>query len=305
MNIPINDKFLSLINNVYSYTNDYEHFQAVALDWIENLNEALAPYFINDDCVDKNDIKILKNGIVSRVQVSQPDYNQRYLFALLLSRGSTIVYNHIEKKCPLIADVYDRLYNENSILSHFNLYWSPAGARGAGEHVDQHDVIVVQMSGKKRWKVGNENITLRAGDVLLVRKNVLHDPITETDEDSLHLTVGLVSNSGRKVNFDYPLFFHEKNPGSSYEFIRNMNLISRSEFSNLEFPSYISFSKDQGKIKFSYDTKSVTLKSNVFKYLFTEASLNNIFKINVNVEKNHLLNIVLTFYKEDIPFRIA
>lgn len=305
MNISMHDKFLSLIQYVYSYSNEYKHFQAVALDWVENLNEALAPYFINKNYVDENDIKILKNGMVSRVQVSQSFYNLSYLFALLLSRGSTIVYNHIEKRCPLITDIYDRLYNENSILSHFNIYWSPAGSCGAGEHVDQHDVIVIQMCGKKCWKVENENITLRAGDMLLVRKNVLHDPITEADEDSLHLTIGMVSNSLHKVKFNYPEIFQEKNDGSSYGFIKNMNLISKNEFSDLELPSDIAFTSDHEKIKFSHGQKSVTLKHSVFNYLFTRTSLNNLFTVNRNIDKSHLLNIILTFYKEGIPFRIA
>lgn len=213
--------------------------------------------------------------------------------------------HHLEKKCPFISIIYNELYDKDAVLSHFNLYWSPANICGAGEHVDKHDVIVIQLSGKKRWRVEGENIILHTGDVLLVRKNVLHDPITEADEDSMHLTIGMVSDSVQKVEFNNPPLLREKCSGLSYSFIKNMNLISRREISNFELPGNVVLNNHADEVIFFHEKSSLTLKSTVFNYFFTRTSLNNILNVNVDIDWNHLSNIILSFYEKDIPVKLA
>ena len=304
MKTSIQDNVLSTLKMIYTQPAKYKLFKSAASGWVENISQILAPYVINHDYLDKDFLKLLKNGNVSRIQDSLVDYNIMYLFALLLNRGTTIVFNHIEKKCPFITDIYNDLYDESTVLSHFNLYWSPAGSSGAGKHVDMHDVIVIQISGKKHWKVENDNITLHAGDMLLVRKNVLHDPITDVDEDSLHLTVGMVSDSQQKIIFDYPLLLSEEKASSTYHFFKNMNLISRKGFSFLEFPYDVEISNEEDSINISHENKSLLLKSTIFNYLFTKTSLNYLLEVNEKSDQNHLTNVILSFYKEGIPVKL-
>ena len=95
-----------------------------------------------------------------------------------------------------------------------NAYCTPAGAQGFAVHHDTHDVLVLQVSGHKRWRiyapvaelplkdqrwsaddagaVGEplHDITLRAGDTLFVPRGWPHEAFS-ADAASLHVTVGL------------------------------------------------------------------------------------------------------------------
>lgn len=102
-----------------------------------------------------------------------------------------------------------------------NLYLTPPGAQGFRVHFDEHDVLVLQVRGEKRWRVWDEQpiphatrntpwdnalgkpddekaktIVMKPGDVLYVPRGVLHDAaVQEGDEPSLHVTVGLLEPS--------------------------------------------------------------------------------------------------------------
>ena len=95
-----------------------------------------------------------------------------------------------------------------------NAYCTPAGAQGFAVHHDTHDVLVLQVSGRKRWRIYApvaelplkdqrwsaddaaavgaplHDITLRAGDTLFVPRGWPHEAISD-DAASLHVTVGL------------------------------------------------------------------------------------------------------------------
>jgi hypothetical protein len=94
-----------------------------------------------------------------------------------------------------------------------NAYATPASSRGFGLHHDTHDVFVLQVSGRKRWRLyaplhelplkdqrwpadaadaGEPvaDLTLEAGDTLYLPRGWPHEAAA-TDADSLHLTVGV------------------------------------------------------------------------------------------------------------------
>jgi len=93
-----------------------------------------------------------------------------------------------------------------------NAYCTPASAQGFAVHHDTHDVLVLQVSGHKRWRiyepvvelplkdqrwspaaaVGDplHDITLRAGDTLYIPRGWPHEAAA-ADAGSLHITVGL------------------------------------------------------------------------------------------------------------------
>jgi hypothetical protein len=94
-----------------------------------------------------------------------------------------------------------------------NAYYTPARSQGLPVHHDTHDVLVLQVSGSKRWLVYDPvfelplkhqrykaemgepgptvmDVVLRAGDTLYLPRGWLHEALT-SDEDSLHLTVGV------------------------------------------------------------------------------------------------------------------
>ncbi len=99
-----------------------------------------------------------------------------------------------------------------------NIYLTPPKAQGFRSHFDTHDVLVLQVSGSKRWRVWDgqavENPTRRTpwpgnlppvgeptivmmepGDALYIPRGVMHDASTEPGAPSLHVTVGLLEPS--------------------------------------------------------------------------------------------------------------
>lgn len=94
-----------------------------------------------------------------------------------------------------------------------NAYYTPAAAQGFDVHHDTHSVFVLQVAGRKRWRIyapvlelplGDQKwspalgdpgapvheLELGPGDTLYVPRGWPHEAAT-SDEDSLHVTVGL------------------------------------------------------------------------------------------------------------------
>ena len=94
-----------------------------------------------------------------------------------------------------------------------NAYHTPASAQGFAVHHDTHDVFVLQVAGRKRWRVYEPllelplksqrwssqrgevgepalDFVLEGGDTLYLPRGWPHEAST-SDTDSLHLTVGL------------------------------------------------------------------------------------------------------------------
>ena len=99
-----------------------------------------------------------------------------------------------------------------------NIYLTPPKAQGFRTHFDTHDVLVLQVSGRKRWRVwdgqriesptrrtpwpGNmaplgdpHMVMMEPGDALYIPRGVMHDAATEPGEPSLHITVGMLDPS--------------------------------------------------------------------------------------------------------------
>jgi hypothetical protein len=94
-----------------------------------------------------------------------------------------------------------------------NAYSTPASSQGFGVHHDTHDVLVLQVAGRKRWRLYEpllelplrsqrwspqlgdpgepvDDVTLQAGDTLYLPRGWPHEAVA-ADADSLHITVGL------------------------------------------------------------------------------------------------------------------
>lgn len=109
-----------------------------------------------------------------------------------------------------------------------NVYCTPPASQGFDTHVDAHDVLVLQTSGSKTWRLHDvetelpiersalmdefhprlrdtlpdhgeptREVVLRPGDLLYLPRGVPHSAAS-TDDHSVHLTIGL-----------YPLRLHE------------------------------------------------------------------------------------------------
>jgi hypothetical protein len=100
-----------------------------------------------------------------------------------------------------------------------NIYLTPPGAQGFRVHFDTHDVLVMQVSGAKSWRVWDDipfplpsratpwankqspsgvphGLTLNPGDALYLPRGVMHEAAAQTGEaPSLHITLGFLEAS--------------------------------------------------------------------------------------------------------------
>ena len=128
-------------------------------------------------------------------------------------RGATVVLQglHLTRKATA---VYCRELEAR--LGHpvqANAYSTPRRSQGLPVHHDTHDVFVLQVGGTKRWLVYDPvlelplrdqryrpelgapgdvvlDVVLQPGDTLYLPRGWMHEALT-SDEDSLHLTVGV------------------------------------------------------------------------------------------------------------------
>lgn len=206
------NKPLHIHRGVVDYYND-----VLTLSALDQYFQAgnLAPYFLRVvksgvDCeldgwtrIDKR-----KNTDPYRVVVSEK------LFSLF-GEGATIIINAAQTAIPSLAAWSATLEEELEILVQPNIYVTPPGAGGLGYHYDSHDVFVMQISGKKLWRlydsperlpvrteslaagdyqtrVPQQSVEMGAGDFLYLPRGTVHRANT-SDEASIHITVALMS----------------------------------------------------------------------------------------------------------------
>jgi hypothetical protein len=127
--------------------------------------------------------------------------------------GATIVLNRLDEQVPRVRELLATLETELGILVQANTYLTPRGAQGFPVHYDNHDVIIVQCEGRKRWRLydapkplpmrgerfeaaatkagaKSAEFVMEPGDALYVPRGLMHDAIAEGDELSLHVTIG-------------------------------------------------------------------------------------------------------------------
>lgn len=96
-----------------------------------------------------------------------------------------------------------------------NVYLTPNTAQGFGIHYDDHDVLVLQVSGRKKWEIYGQReglpfrgerfradhddpgelkaeFVIEPGQCLYVPRGLAHRAINEGQEPSLHITVGIL-----------------------------------------------------------------------------------------------------------------
>lgn len=128
------------------------------------------------------------------------------------AQGRTVVIMTMQQRWQPIAVLCRNLEGVFHCPVHANLYLTPAGAQGFDAHFDTHEVFVLQLEGRKSWRlygptrtlplVGERfnvprerpgpvrEIHLSPGDLLYVPRGHVHEAFT-AEEASMHLTVGV------------------------------------------------------------------------------------------------------------------
>ncbi|MEZ0070588.1 hypothetical protein ABIA32_006641 [Streptacidiphilus sp. MAP12-20] len=135
-----------------------------------------------------------------------------------LAEGASLVLDSIEKIHPAIGASAEALERFVGTRVQVNAYASWTDREGFGTHWDDHDVVVVQVSGAKRWKLYGAtrdvptfrdvetpdppqddpvaDLVLNTGDLLYLPRGWWHAVTADQGTASLHLTFGLVSHTG-------------------------------------------------------------------------------------------------------------
>ncbi|MBT2452174.1 cupin-like domain-containing protein [Streptomyces sp. ISL-43] len=135
-----------------------------------------------------------------------------------LKDGASLVLDSIEKIHPPIGVAAEGLEHFLGTPVQVNAYASWTEREGFGLHWDDHDVVVVQVHGSKRWRLYGAtreaptfrdvespekpegdpvaDIVLDPGDVLYLPRGWWHAVTADQGTESLHLTFGLVSHTG-------------------------------------------------------------------------------------------------------------
>lgn len=108
----------------------------------------------------------------------------------LMATGASLNLAGVEDYSNTILAMTRELESHLGCAVQANLYETPGHGRGLGPHADPHDVLVLQLRGRKRWTLDTP-IHISRGDWLFLPKLVAHDVCNDTDETSVHLTLGL------------------------------------------------------------------------------------------------------------------
>ena len=174
--------------------------------------------------MDPKQLRLFKDGKpVSYAASGEEDQRRWRHFApdaitLAVRDGATLVLNFVDEVHEPITAFCYRLERELRTHVGVNLYasWSRERTRGFDLHWDDHDVLIIQIEGRKQWEIygqttrfpidrGSEVLRpegaphwsgyLTRGDVIYIPRGWWHVAIP-CDEPTLHLTVGLYNPTG-------------------------------------------------------------------------------------------------------------
>ncbi|MFI9273930.1 cupin domain-containing protein [Kitasatospora sp. NPDC052896] len=138
-----------------------------------------------------------------------------------LAEGASLVVDAIDEIHPPIRAAAEALERFVGTPVQANAYASWTEQEGFGRHWDDHDVVVVQQHGAKRWRLWEPtrtaptyrdvespeepqgepvaDVVLSSGDVLYLPRGWWHTVTADQGTASLHLTFGLVTHTGASL----------------------------------------------------------------------------------------------------------
>jgi hypothetical protein len=132
----------------------------------------------------------------------------------LYAQGKTVIITAVEHRWHPVALLCRNLEAVFHCPVQANMYLTPGRAQGFSAHYDTHDVFIVQVEGRKHWRLYGaaeslpvdgdavgvprdrlgppQEVCLEAGDLLYLPRGHAHEAFT-SECASLHLTVGVYS----------------------------------------------------------------------------------------------------------------
>ena len=127
--------------------------------------------------------------------------------------GATIVVDALHRTWKPLTLLCKNLEVELNHPTQVNIYLTPANAQGFGQHYDTHDAFLLQIAGRKHWRIYEsalhlplasqpwdperypvgeliEEIDFQPGDLIYMPRGFVHEGMT-SDSHSLHVTLGI------------------------------------------------------------------------------------------------------------------
>jgi bifunctional lysine-specific demethylase and histidyl-hydroxylase NO66 len=159
-----------------------------------------------------------RGGIDSETYIDDQGFVDRGVVASEYRAGATIIINQGQRMIPGLGALCEGLEHIFSAHIQTNLYLTPPDAQGFPSHFDNHDVFVMQVQGRKRWRLYNTPVTtpyrgegfdshehvrgevthefiLGPGDCAYIPRGLMHDADTAGNEPSLHAAIGLITRT--------------------------------------------------------------------------------------------------------------
>ncbi len=133
--------------------------------------------------------------------------------------GASIVLNGVQHRHRGIRELGHTIELALEFPTSVNLYATPPGCQGFDVHFDRHEVFVLQIAGRKRWRTydravecplhaldeqlrapsaageARRELVLQPGDLLYLPRGVRHEACTLADERSVHLSIGVLTTT--------------------------------------------------------------------------------------------------------------
>jgi len=130
---------------------------------------------------------------------------------LMKEKKATFQFHQPQRHTDSLWNMLEKLESSFGSLVGSNVYITPANSQGLAPHCDDVEIFVMQMEGKKNWKVYKPqvelsrdytqdlpqdglgepilDITLEVGDLLYLPRGFIHQAKTVGDDHSTHLTL--------------------------------------------------------------------------------------------------------------------
>jgi Cupin superfamily protein len=207
----------------------FEHFVSKSRMHVQSDDrrraESLLPWdsinrLLESDVLPGNNLKLVRaNRVIPPIMYRESDAANRIdvrAFHSLLPQGVSIVIDLIDDYVPQLARLADSIERRLAHKVWINCYISCGPGKAFKPHWDNHDVIIVQVHGRKRWRSfgvpdpppnrkhrdGDPVPTgivwegvMSAGDILYLPRGEVHEADLEAG-DSAHLTIGIQPRRG-------------------------------------------------------------------------------------------------------------
>jgi hypothetical protein len=172
---------------------------------------ASAPGLVRDELrLVRTTLKGLEDAPIELGHDGRPDLSAVYR---AYATGWTIVVNRLHLRWASVARMAAGIEEEIGYCVGVNLYCTPSGSRGFQAHADGHDVFLLQMEGRKSWRIfppkyelpledarahvkaqemGRPLVELTAepGHLLYIPRGFIHEGAANSDA-SMHFTIGI------------------------------------------------------------------------------------------------------------------